>query len=238
MSSQEKERVDIIVPCYNPQQGWEIDLVNRFQEFQQSLPAVELRCILVNDGSTKEVESAQIDHIRQQIPKFLLLSSNENRGKGHAIRTGIAKADTQIVGFTDVDFPYQTSYMHTMYSKIKSNEADVVIGHRRHNYYEKIPLIRRLLSKTLRQLIKLMLNIPVADTQSGLKFFNTKGKDVLLSTTVDRYLFDLEFVKLAAKHSLRIESIELELREGIKLPPFAMSILWRELGNFAKILFR
>ena len=39
-----------------------------------------------------------------------------------------------------------------------------------------------------------VLSMPVTDTQCGLKGFNKKGREKFLATTINRYLFDFEFI--------------------------------------------
>ena len=63
----------------------------------------------------------------------------------------------------------------------------------------------------------MLLRIPTDDTQCGLKGFNQVGREVFLSTTIQRYLFDLEFIFLAAQKNLRIATEEVQLRPDVIL---------------------
>jgi hypothetical protein len=75
----------------------------------------------------------------------------------------------------------------------------------------------------------------------GLKGFNNKGKAAFLSTTIDRYLFDLEFVFLAARMKLNIAKVPVNLRDGVVLSKLNVRILATEglnfLGLFVNALF-
>jgi hypothetical protein len=90
----------------------------------------------------------------------------------------------------------------------------------------------------LRLLIRFFIQIPTDDTQCGLKGFNIKGKEVFLSTSIDRYLFDLEFIFLAAKKKLTIQKVPVQLKKGIVLSKSNFGILSTELFNFLKIFLR
>ena len=64
---------------------------------------------------------------------------------------------------------------------------------------------------------------------------NQKGKDIFLQTSIDRYLFDLEFIFLSARNKLNIKTVEVELRPEIVLSKMNWKILLQEFGNFLKI---
>ncbi len=211
--------------------------MEQYHLLQLQLADTTLNCILVNDGSTLNMTPDDIDKLQESIPSLRYISYEENRGKGYAIRAGAKTSKSPIMAFTDIDFPYAPACFLRMY-KTCVNGAAVVIGHRNDSYYHSIPKSRAWLSKGLRSLMKLFLNIPVSDTQSGLKFFNSDAKDVLLSTTINRYLFDLELIKMAARENLKIESVELSLREGAELGQMSLKILLTEFNNFIKVLLK
>jgi hypothetical protein len=125
-----------------------------------------------------------------------------------------------------------------IYSELKSENTDVVIGIRGEEYYTHLPQARVRISKLLRWFIKKFLRIPTDDTQCGLKGMNQKGKEVFLQTTINRYLFDLEFIFLSARKKLSIKTIEVELRPEIVLSKMNWKILLQEFRNFLKIFVR
>ena len=70
------------------------------------------------------------------------------------------------------------------------------------------------------------------------KGFNEEGAKVFLDTQIDRFLFDLEFIKLSAKRKKRIALQEVELKPNIIFSKVGFGILFRESLNFIKVLFR
>ena len=42
---------------------------------------------------------------------------------------------------------------------------------------------------------------------------NANGKEALISTKIDRYLFDLEMVQIATRNKLRIKGFEVRLKD-------------------------
>ncbi|MCO5231200.1 MAG: glycosyltransferase family 2 protein [Chitinophagales bacterium] len=237
MSATSSYELSIITPCYNPVLGWEETYLNAYKNISNQLSKINIEWILVNDGSDKNININQIEQLKIHISDLKYFHYEKNQGKGFAIRYGVNQASTSKIIFTDIDFPYLDENVFDIYSMIQSGH-DIVIGNRSQNYYEHLPSSRKRISKLLKLLMKYFLRIAVKDTQAGIKGFNVKGKEILLKTTVDRYLFDLELIKLATKNKLKIAEIAVELKSGIIIPPMNNKILLKEFFNFLKIAFK
>ncbi len=162
----------------------------------------------------------------------------QNYGKGYALRRGMEVSQSQYVLFSDLDFPYTLESLYAMIDILINDKSDVVIGKRSGAYYKKIPTQRRVISKWVKLFNKLFFNIPTADTQSGLKGMNAKGKEQFLLTKTNRYLIDLEFLKRTYSiQTISISAIPIELRSGIVLNRMSLKNLMRELISYLKILF-
>lgn len=218
----------IVLPCYNPAANWTEVVISRFNELQKLSYSFEL--IIVNDGSTSAIDSSSLI----KLTDLQFISYPVNQGKGYALRKGVEAAKGDYIVYTDIDFPYtHESFLKVMEALKQGN--DVVVGIRGEEYYTHLPKSRVYISKFLRSLIRFFLRIPTDDTQCGLKGFNQKGREVFLSTTINRYLFDLEFVFLSARKKLKIKTVEVELRPEVVLSQMNWKILLQEFGNFLKI---
>ncbi|MBK7037383.1 MAG: hypothetical protein IPH42_13850 [Bacteroidetes bacterium] len=83
------------------------------------------------------------------------------------------------------------------------------------------------------------MRLKISDTQCGLKGFNKKGKDIFLKTTINRYLFDLEFIFLVSRQKeVSMVPVEIELKENIQFSSMRTGILLSEGFNFLKIFFK
>ncbi len=224
----------IILPSYNPPKGWIERIIAEFNWIVAELPNEKIALYIVNDGSAENIAETTFSN-----NDIFILNRNQNRGKGFTLREGVSMAEVDKIIYTDIDFPYDRASFLAVYKALEN--ADLAIGVRSEDYYHHMPKIRVWVSKSFRFLIRFMLNIPTDDTQCGLKGFNSRGKAVFLSTTIDRYLFDLEFVFLAAKKKLSIVKVPVSLREGVVLSKLNMRILGTEalnfLGLFVKALF-
>lgn len=224
----------IIIPCYNPREGWAARIVENFQAYLEKSSLSDVRLTLVNDGSTQQVSEAELQYLRQAIPNLTLVTYSQNGGKGHALREGVQHSHSDLYIFTDVDFPYTLESMLAVEAALLER-GGIAVGHRNTEYYVQVPWFRKVLSRSFRWFIRQLLSLPVEDSQCGLKGFDEKGREIFLQTTIERFLFDLEFLVLANK-KVPIYPVPVQLKDGITFTTMSTKILWRESRNFLKIL--
>lgn len=229
--------VSLILPCYNPPQGWEINVWKQYQAFSQAINT-QVALIIVLDGENEALKD-NITYLQQQIPSLRLIAYPENQGKGYAIRQGVLKANNDLIIYTDIDFPYTIASMVDIYNHLAHKNVDVAVGVKDQAYYGQVPYLRKVISRFLRALIRLFLSLPITDTQCGLKGFKKKVSPIFLQTTINRYLFDLEFIRNCFGHkSLNIKAIPIALNEEIQFRKMNTNILLPELFNFTLLLFK
>ena len=230
-------KLDIVIPCYNPLQGWEDVIISNFQSLEQGLGFVP-RFIIVNDGSSKNVGDKQLAKLKASISDVILLTQSENKGKGAALRVGVAEATAPVILFTDVDFPYEQESLIQVYKTVKAGN-NIVLGTRDEGYYANVPRFRRWLSKSFRFLMKMFLRLKSSDTQCGLKGFDQNGKKLFLDTSINRFLFDLEFVLYASRsNSISLKTVPVTLKQGIVFSELPAWVLLHETVNFLKLFLR
>ena len=230
------QKLTLVLPCYNPPENWEKVVVDSVNSIQSHV-GEEVALIIVNDGSTKNVEEDKKKYILNALPRVDFVDYKENRGKGYALRQGVAKVESGLIIYTDIDFPYEEESLLSLYKTLKEGH-DAVLGHRGQEYYSKTPFFRKIISKTLRWILKVFLRLPTDDSQCGIKGFNSNGAKVFMDTRIDRFLFDLEFIKLCAKRKLDIKKAEVELKPNVIFSKVNFRILAAESLNFFKVLFR
>ncbi len=227
--------LDIILPAYNPLPCWEKNVSNRFLSLKKAMPEHHFNLFIVNDGSQLIDGEESIEVIKASVPELKWISYPKNRGKGYALRQGVKQSEADFIIYTDVDWPYQEESMIGLIRQL-TTDADAVIGKRDEAYYKHLPSARRRISRLLRKINATLLRLKVDDTQAGLKGFRKNVKDVFLSTTIDRYLFDLEFIYFLSKSkNLKIVGFPISLRSGISFSQMNRGILMEEAGNFLKI---
>lgn len=231
--------LDIVLPCYNPHGDWKERILNSSDKLAEELPEVAIRYILVNDGSVNPPDADSIEELQRSIADFEYISYPNNRGKGFALRKGIGVSEGQVTVFTDLDFPYELTSLVELYRLLAEKRADIVVGIKDQSYYQHLPPFRVKVSRFLRFLSRNFLRIPITDTQCGLKGFNSKGREIFLGTTIDRYLADLEFIFLASRtKNVKMIAHEVRLREGVTFSKVNLNILLKEGINFMRIAVR
>lgn len=231
--------LDLVLPCYNPLPGWEDRIIHSYRMIADKIAPAKLSIYVVNDGSSQAISSTQLNQLKNAIPSIHYLSYDVNQGKGYALRYGVKESNSEICIYTDIDFPFTEESLLKVYFSLCNEDADIVVGNRNEAYYEKVPRVRIVISKILRLFIRLFLGMKISDTQCGLKGFNKKGKELFLRTTINRYLFDLEFVHMASNtKGIRIIPLLVQLKDGIVFSRMNIKVLMTEASSFAKIVIK
>lgn len=116
---------------------------------------------------------------------------------------------------------------------------DVVVATRNRGYYKCLPLFRRLISCIFRFCNQYLLGMKFPDTQAGLKGFGLSGKEIFLSTRIDAYLFDWEFVYKASQiSSLTIGNVLVQLNTDVVFSRFVVSSYITELKYYCHVLLK
>lgn len=226
--------LSIVLPCYRPAADWQEHVIEGYESIAEAL-GQRPELILVDDGNEVPIADAATD-VKTRIPEARFIRYDVNRGKGYALRQGVAATTGALIIYTDIDFPYRPESFVSIHTQLRAG-VEVAIGVKDAAYYQSVPFARRMISKSLRRMIGSLLHMPVTDTQCGLKGFGQKGKERFLSTTIDRYLFDLEFVSLCFRKAPRLEvaTVPVSLRPGVVFRQMSYNILFPELKNFLSV---
>lgn len=196
-----------------------------------------LHLIVVNDGSPHGFGEEQHGALRLAVPDVEIVDIPHG-GKGAAIRAGIARSRAPYTIYTDIDMPYTAESMCEVIDRVFAG-TDVVIAVRNRSYHSRLSPMRKMMSYGSKLLNRIFLNIRHTDTQGGLKGLSPRARTVMLRTRISDFLFDTEFVVLAARDKrLRIEEVETMLRDGIVMSAMSPRVLFRELKNFFRIAIR
>lgn len=221
-----------MLPCYNPSASWWQVAFDNFTKLKGIYGNQFVNLIIVNDGSSTPLD---FTFLKANITGFVWIEYSANLGKGYALRQGVAKSNSHFCFYTDLDFPFGIEPLQQTYQKLASG-ADVVTGSRTKEYYKRLPVKRWVISNVTNILNRLVLKVPFNDTQAGFKGFNKKGKELFLNTTVNSFLFDTEFILLAARNKLKISTVPLIPRSDVHFSSMKTSILFTELKNFLTLL--
>ena len=168
--------------------------------------------IVVCDGGSDcsaEIARGLGDH------RLVVLSYDENQGKGHAITQGLMAAEGRLVGWLDADLDTDPRLIVDAARRFDTDPIDAVVGSKRHpdsnvNY----PFVRRVYSWGFQMLVRLLFRFNVRDTQVGAKLFRREMIDTVAPLLlIKRYAFDVEVLAVGAEFGFdRIEEAPIELR--------------------------
>lgn len=205
-----KPEISVIIPAFEEEARLGRTLQRIFSYLAETGIGAEI--IVVDDGSGDKTA----DVARAECQKFaeapsIVIRSNENRGKGYAVRTGLRAASGEIAIFSDADLSTPIEEMRKLIEPIKSGRFDVTFGSRaldRSLIGTHQPWRREQGGKVFNLIVRILTGLPFWDTQCGFKAFRMEEFGPLLDLmTIDRFGFDVEFLFVAQLHGLRLAEI-------------------------------
>ncbi len=166
----------------------------------------DVELVFVDDGSSDSTTDtvtkliANLPFVRP--PR--LLSLGRNQGKGAAVRTGMLASSGKYTAFLDADLSLNPSVLDEFLERLRTDKADVIVGHRIVNP-ERQPRLRRLMSLTFSALTSRLAPTGVRDTQCACKVFTTDAVQKIFPPMVtDGFAFDVELLLRAKKSGLKV----------------------------------
>ena len=207
-NQQSKYTISVIIPVYNE----ESKISSVLSHIKDVLGETQLdyELIVINDGSTDKTELV-IKEQEKLDKRVRVLSYNQNKGKGHAVKMGILSSKGDVVSFLDGDLNISP---HEIKNYVKELEGcDLVIASKSHPLsIISAPRVRKMLSKMFSILVRLAVGIPIKDTQSGLKVGNGAAlRKIFNVMLVKRYAFDVEMLAIASKLNLKIKESPINI---------------------------
>lgn len=189
--------VSIIIPAYNEESRLPRTLGSTIEFLKQQTFSSEI--IIVTDGSkdgTKEVAES----FSSRFANLRVISFPSNRGKGFAVKLGMAEASGQYRMFFDADGAVDISHITAFLEKAAEGN-DVIIGSRALDESKKLgrqPFPREQLAVCFGFLQRSVLGLKIVDTQCGFKLFSAEAAVKLFPLiTLDCAYFDAELIYLA-----------------------------------------
>jgi glycosyltransferase involved in cell wall biosynthesis/phospholipid N-methyltransferase len=221
--------LSVIVPAYN-EQYLVASSLDRLRVLEEAQLLDHVKIIVVDDGSSDGTPQS-IEDFRARLESlpdsgklsWIFLRHEKNAGKGAAIRTGLAQADTELVVIHDADLEYHPRDLVQMIEVFLYEDADAVFGSRfMPGGYKRALFFRHALgNQFLTFLCDLVCDLNLTDMETCYKMVRT---NLLKSIPLESSTFDVEpelAIKLARRGS-RIFEVPISYsgrtyREGKKI---------------------
>lgn len=187
-------KVSIIIPAYKQEKTILKDIENISEVMSHTRWDYEIICI-VDGFLDKTFENAS----KTKDPKIHVYGYEVNKGKGYAIRYGMARSGGNLVAFIDAGMDINPNGISLLLEHMIWYDADVIVGSKRHSASKvDYPFVRKIYSFFYQMLVRILFGLNIKDTQVGLKIFK---REVLLKVlprlVVKRYAFDIEILAVS-----------------------------------------
>lgn len=220
--------LSVIVPAYNCQTIAQ-DLRSILRYLYDLHREFELICVVDGKKDNRDKTHKKATNVKDQNLK--IYTYKENRGKGYAIRFGMARSRGGTIAFIDAGGDLNASGIGMALEHMKWYNADIIVGSKRHGASKVIyPWQRKILSFIVQRLTRYFFGLNLTDTQTGLKIFKRRVLvKILPRLLVKRWAFDLEMLAVANHLGFtRIYESPVEIVHN-----FTSNVGWKAVQNFA-----
>lgn len=220
MSQPQQPLISVVVPAYDEERTIE-EVVRRVAE-----AGLRAEIIVVDDGS-RDGTAAVLARLDGEIEGLRTLAQPVNRGKGAAVRAGIAASKGDFVVIQDADLEYDPKDLPTLLGPLLEGRADAVYGTRlRGGEPQRAHLFWHYAgNRFLSLLTNILYNTTISDMEVGYKAF--RGE---LIRSLDLVSDDFRFEPEVTAKILRMP--------GIRLYEVPISYYGRTVAEGKKITWR
>lgn len=228
--------LSVVVPAYR--EGTRIyDNLRRLLG-ELDLLGTDYEVVVVSDGN-RDATASEAQRVGSS--RVSVIEYSHNMGKGYALTTGARHSNGELIIFIDADMELHPKEIRQFVRRLREQDLDLVIGSKRHpDSRVHYPLFRRVQSLVYQLLIRVLFQVGVQDTQTGLKLFRREVlESVLPRLAVKQFAFDLELL-VVARHlgftRIGEAPIELAYQFSSTVSPRAVyKILWDTAAIFYRL---
>ncbi|WP_202638028.1 glycosyltransferase [Bailinhaonella thermotolerans] len=199
--------LSVVIPAYNEERrlGGTLD---RVAAFLRETP-LSWEIIVADDGSA-DATARVAGRAAAVEPRIRPVSGGVNRGKGHAVRSGVLRTRGRQVLVCDADLATPIEELPALRAALDGG-ADAAIGSRAApgaRLEVRQPRLREILGALANLLIRALLLPGVADTQCGFKLFDgDKARAAFRRARVNGWMGDVEILRIFRERGWRVREV-------------------------------
>jgi glycosyltransferase involved in cell wall biosynthesis len=199
ISAQDLAGITLVIPAFEPGSGL-VDIVKHLSQYPFHL------IVVIDDGSGPAFQTI-FDQVKE-MPAVTLLSHDVNCGKGAALKNAfrhIAEHDAEqarCIITLDSDGQHGEKDILAIARRAKSDGDKIIMGVRA--FANDVPLRSRFGNLLTRRVMRLVSQVDLTDTQTGLRCLPLEFAKATLAIEANRYEFELECILLAKNKGVPI----------------------------------
>jgi dolichyl-phosphate beta-glucosyltransferase len=199
--------LSILIPAYNEEQRLP-DTLDKILKFLAE-QSYTYEILVIENGSNDRT----LDIAREYAGRFPFITAThlEGRGKGLAVRQGMAQASGQYRFICDADLSMPIEELNRFLPPLMP-QAEVVIASREAKGAQRIdePAYRHFSGRLFNWVVQLIALPGLSDTQCGFKCFQAQAaEDIFPYQTIEGWSFDVEVLYIARLKGYRIKEIPI-----------------------------
>ena len=130
--------------------------------------------VVVNDGSPDHTGQI-LEELKGRYPRLRVITHEQNRGYGGALRTGFASATRDLVFYTDGDAQYDPRELDRLVAAL-GDHVDMVQGYK---IARNDPLERKIIGRVYHSLVNLLFDLRMRDVDCDFRLIRREVFDVV-----------------------------------------------------------
>ena len=198
-AAQKPAGLTVFFPAYNDSGTIASLVILAVQTARQLTPDFEV--IVVNDGSA-DATPRVLSELQRLYPQVRIVSHDQNRGYGGALRSGFAAATREVIFYTDGDAQYDPTEMALLWQRF-GPDTDLVNGYK---ISRSDPLHRIVIGRVYHYTVKLLFGLRVRDVDCDFRMMRRSIFDTI-SLNNDSGVICLEMMKKIQDGGFRIAEV-------------------------------
>jgi dolichyl-phosphate beta-glucosyltransferase len=203
--NESRVELSVVVPAYNEEGRLEPGLRRALEYLRGRGCPFEL--LVIDDGSRDGTSAVAASFSAAGVR---VIRHERNRGKGAAVRTGVAASRGERVLISDADFSTPIEEVEKLEARLGAG-TPLVLGSRgldSSQVREHQPFYRELMGRTFNLVVRLVGVRGIRDTQCGFKLAaGDFGRSLFAAMTLDGFAWDVEMIWLARRRGAGIAEV-------------------------------